>query len=116
MVYLVPVLYFTRVEEKHFAFGLVGTRRSGFLCFFNTNYCILHALDLFVLSPFRRTTMNSPMRQPDKQEMRAMLQANAVVLSIYFTAIRITPYVSWTASRSIFYAFSALVLPGSFAF
>lgn len=36
------------------------------------------------------------MRQPDKRELRAMLQVNAVVLTVYFAAIRATPLVSAT--------------------
>jgi len=38
--------------------------------------------------------MNNPMvRQPDKKELRAMLQVNVCILSLYFAAIRATPLV-----------------------
>lgn len=37
---------------------------------------------------------NAFMRQPDPAEMRAVLQVNVAVFSIFLAAVRITPLVS----------------------
>ncbi len=49
----------------------------------------LHPHDLY-----HAAAMNPYQRQPDREEMHAMLKANAFVLAVYFAAIRATPLVS----------------------